>query len=261
MASQKTVELNHQFGNWTVIGFPKKGETIHSSREKLWQPTITCRCVCGTVKDVWATNLLYGKSKGCGCNFKELAKKKFTTHGRTDTKEYLAWLSMKNRCLNDSHQNYKNYGGRGIKVCDKWRNDFDAFLKDMGEAPSKKHSIDRIDVNGNYEPKNCKWSTPGEQARNKRLANNSLRLRYGKHHFEIPWYQFLGSSSFKRLKANLEKIEQWPFINYSWDAHYFVLDCLKKGREEKISGEKLRQLKRCGVETVEFIFNLTKQKE
>ena len=93
------------------------------------------------------------------------------THKMTGTSEYKAWKSMKNRCFNPNYQYYSHYGGRGIKVCDRWLNS-DNFLADMGTKPSPKHSIDRIDNDGDYCPENCRWATKAEQDNNKR--NNHL---------------------------------------------------------------------------------------
>lgn len=90
------------------------------------------------------------------------------TVGTEEYRMYYTWYGMKNRCNNVKHKHYKDYGGRGIKVCKKWEEDFWAFHKYMGPRPSKDHSIDRIDNDGNYEPGNVKWSTPKEQANNKR---------------------------------------------------------------------------------------------
>lgn len=87
---------------------------------------------------------------------------------RHDIPEYRSWRSMKTRCYNPNRPEYAHYGGRGIVVCDEWKNDFLAFYRDMGTRPSKLHSIDRIDVNGNYGPGNCRWATPWEQNRNQR---------------------------------------------------------------------------------------------
>lgn len=89
------------------------------------------------------------------------------------TSEYYSWQAMKMRCYYKKHRNYKNYGGRGIVVCDRWLHNFRAFLGDMGYKPTPKHTIDRIDTDGNYEPSNCKWSTQKEQQSNRR---NSHRL-------------------------------------------------------------------------------------
>lgn len=95
------------------------------------------------------------------------------THGESwkegkATPEYNAWASMKSRCYNSTAQNFMDYGGRGIKVCEKWRDSFEAFISDMGKRPSKRHSLDRVDYNGNYEPGNCRWATSHQQCNNKR---------------------------------------------------------------------------------------------
>ena len=96
----------------------------------------------------------------------------YNTHGMTKTPEYNSWRGMKNRCFNPNYQHYSHYGSRGITVCDRWKNSFQNFLADMGSRPTAKHSLDRIDNDGDYCPGNCRWATKAEQENNKR--NNRL---------------------------------------------------------------------------------------
>jgi hypothetical protein len=101
---------------------------------------------------------------------------------RNRTPEYNSWRNMKKRCYLKSHHNYPNYGARGIIVCNRWKDNFDMFLQDMGPKPTPEHTLDRINPNGNYEPSNCRWATPMEQARTKRNAINiQPGQTYGKY--------------------------------------------------------------------------------
>ena len=126
-----------------------------------------CKCKCGNTLSVDSKHLRYGLTKSCGCYQSEVIGKLRRTHGATNSPEHSSWSAMRNRCNNPHCVSFPNYGGRGIKVCKEW-DSFSNFLSDMGKRP-KGTSIDRIDVDGNYCPANCKWSTKFEQAQNRRI--------------------------------------------------------------------------------------------
>jgi len=130
-----------------------------------------CTCECGNIVDVESSRVKNGHTKSCGCLQKERARYAVmahsTTHGMSGTPTFTSWTSMRNRCYRVKDKEYANYGGRGIVVCDEWRNSFQKFYEDLGERPEGS-SLDRIDTDGGYTPQNCKWSTPKEQAQNRR---------------------------------------------------------------------------------------------
>lgn len=140
-------------------------------RKSIW----VCKCVCGNTALVRLTQLTSGVTQSCGCLRSELAANRArqrTIHGharkRNETVEYRAWSHMKYRCYDKRSESYKDYGGRGIKVCDRWLESFSNFLEDMGLKPSPFLSIDRIENDGNYEPSNCRWATKSQQCSNQR---------------------------------------------------------------------------------------------
>ena len=155
--------VGKRFGKLVVIRFSHMVKT-----NSFW----VCSCECGGEITTTINTLNKGKATSCGC----VRLMKITTHGLSDTPEWRCWASMRYRCNNPSLKQYKNYGGRGIKVCERWNNSFERFLEDMGKRPSPKHSIDRIDNNGDYEPKNCRWATQKQQANNVR-TNHVLEFK------------------------------------------------------------------------------------
>lgn len=134
--------------------------------------SVLCLCDCGSQKPIMVERLTAKRVISCGCVFEERLKHrniKYQGESNKRSKEYNAWKRLRLSCNCKTNKDYHNYGGRGIKVCKRWDN-FMNFYLDMGPAPSKKHSLDRIDVNGNYEPNNCRWVTISTQANNRRAT-------------------------------------------------------------------------------------------
>lgn len=160
-----------KFGLWRVVEY---------SGNSLWK----CLCDCGTERIVKGFLLRGGRSNSCGCLRSDLISFRNTTHGKTKTSEYNIWRKMICRCTLVNDPNYKNYGARGIKVCDRWR-DFTNFLEDVGLRPSDSHSLEREDNNKGYSPDNCRWATKIVQANNRRT--NRLITAFGETKTITEW--------------------------------------------------------------------------
>lgn len=153
------------FGRLTAIKYVYSDK----SRTAVWQ----CKCNCGNIVNVKGTELRNGQVNSCGCLQKERARMSNTKHGKSNTKLHPVWRGMKQRCYNKNDKRYKYYGARDIAVCDEWRNDFMAFYTwSMNNGYKEGLTIDRIDVNGNYEPNNCRWITQKQQNKNTRYNKN-----------------------------------------------------------------------------------------
>lgn len=187
--ANETDLLGLRFGKLIVIKFFGK----HTKR---W--SWLCRCDCGNEIVVHRDSLIAGNTKSCGCLLKETLIK----HGMYKSPEFKTWIRIKSRCYDRNLPCYVNYGGRGIIVCNRWLESFNNFYEDMGNRPSSKHSIERKDNNGNYDPDNCKWATKTEQQRNQRCrSDSSLGVRGVR---QISWMRkFVRVYSYQvRIKAD-----------------------------------------------------------
>lgn len=161
--------IGERYGRLVVVAVATDHITPGGHKVKRWQ----CRCDCGQERTVCQSHLRSGATQSCGCLRNERVKAACSTHGEkpkhgNPSPEYNAWRQMLARCTNPNRKDWDNYGGRGITVCKRWATSFEAFLEDMGRRPSSKHSLDRIDTEGNYEPGNVRWADDFQQSQNRR---------------------------------------------------------------------------------------------
>lgn len=182
-----------QFGRLKVVSYAGKSRWL-------------CLCSCGTEKTIGSGAIRSGSTRSCGCLQIEETISRSTVHGSAGRKgkspEYWSWSAMNARCRNKKSKSYKNYGGRGITVCERWAGSFQNFVDDMGKKPSESHTLDRIDNSRGYEPGNCRWGTRIEQGNNRR--NNRVEEVDGKSRTIADWSRVSGIPA-KRIRTRLRR--------------------------------------------------------
>lgn len=168
---------------------------------------VLCACDCGREKWIGLDNLMGRRTNSCGCLRSEKSREHclaMTSHGEAAARspEYRCWIGMRKRCLDPSNDRFADYGGRGIHICDRWKDSFVNFLSDMGRKPTRTHSLERRDNNGNYDPSNCCWALPVQQSNNRRSNVNLTYL--GLTFTATQWAEFFGVNAdlfHKRIAA------------------------------------------------------------
>ncbi len=185
----------------TGIRFQKLIVIEAAGKEAQGQMKWLCKCDCGNISIATGRNLRNGHTRSCGC-YRAEKNTKHAQGGRNKTPEYMAWDSMIQRCRNSNSAVYKRYGGRGIKVCERWEN-FELFFEDMGKRPSNAYSLDRYpNNNGDYAPDNCRWATTEQQTRNK--ENNIWIEHNGENMILQDWAKRTGIN-YNTIKSRLKK--------------------------------------------------------
>lgn len=205
----KTIEnlIGRTFGRLTVLCRAEDYVYPNGRHRTRWH----CECACGNTVDVEASNLKRGNSKSCGCYDLELKHNRIK-HGGRHERLYGVWTNIKNRCNNVASEDYQDYGGRGIKICDEWNDSYETFrswaIKSgyNDEAAKSECTIDRIDVNGNYEPDNCRWVNAKKQANNRR--NTLTYTAFGETHSLSEWSDITGVK-YHTLFARVNRLG-WP---------------------------------------------------
>lgn len=171
------------YGNLTVLRSLRLNNRIY------W----LCECSCGQLSEVQTGNLTSGNTNSCGC------REQIKTHGMSKTKIYRIWQGIKDRCFNENNDHYHRYGKRGISMCSDWVNSFESFYEYIGDMPSENHEIDRINNNGNYEPKNVRWTT--RQVNNINKENSLVYVVHGVHHQSAKLASIANSVSTRTIHA------------------------------------------------------------
>ncbi len=173
MVNKVNVKIGDKYNKLTIIEDLGYHTTTGGNKLRIMK----CKCECGNIKNVLLNELRTGKTKSCGCYNLEKAGEHLSTHNLSGTRLYSIWKDMKKRCFNKNTTNYDDYGGRGITVCEEWASDYKQFHDwSINNGYNDKLSIDRIDVNGNYEPNNCRWVTSKVQNSNTRKQKEFIAI-------------------------------------------------------------------------------------
>lgn len=205
-----SIAIGTRFNRWTVTG----NSFMQGKPGKKQRTYYPCECDCGTKADVLAQNLRNGISTSCGCKHRSEFKERVTVHGDSHSLLYYRWRSMRNRCQNPKFNDYDNYGGRGISVCDEWQSykNFKRWAVSSGFAENL--TLDRIDVNGNYEPSNCRWVSQAQQTRN--VRTNIMLTAFGETKCLMDW------ASDVRCKASYSTMQS-RIKNCGWTDHEKII--------------------------------------
>ncbi len=217
--ARAVIDISGQkYGRYTVI----KRDGSNKSGNATW----LCQCDCGVYKVVAAGALRSGETKSCGCWIRDVTSERSITHGNSKTRLYKIWIGMKSRCYNPKTNNYKDYGGRGIYICDLWKDYFESFMEwSLAHGYQSNYSIDRINNDGPYAPNNCQWITKFDQQSNKR--SNRLIEIDGIVNTVAEWGRVYG----------IDPQAIWGRINRGWDDSLAVTTPSDKRRKRK--GQKL----------------------
>lgn len=246
---RKPLQVGQKFGKLTVIGLDHIDKRVGTKGDIRYHYIYLCQCECGNKHKVRKTLLLSGNIKSCGClqHTEEYQKQKGERqkkHGMTGTQLFKCWQGIKNRCNNPNMENYPNYGGRGITYCKEWQN-FEPFMNwALANGYQEGLSIDRIDVNGNYEPSNCRWITMKEQCRNKR--DNHYLTYNGETHCIAEWAEITGLKAVtikRRIMTYKWSVEKTLTTKPKWNKYTYNGQSKSKREWAKIFGINYSTLK------------------
>lgn len=226
-------------GDLTAKVFTRLTVISEAGRNKEGTPMWLCKCVCGNTATVRGNSLRSGATRSCGCLRKDSVKGVFTTHGLSGHPLYSVWVDMKSRCSNNKCKRYKDYGGKGISVCDAWSESFEAFYKDVVHGYEKGLQLDRIDNDGDYTPSNVRWVTPQQNLMNRGGSRHSTSMYKG-----VSWHvgaskwvaQIRFNGKTKHLGCFLDELEAAQAYNDAADNLFREYANLNKIEDKQIKG-------------------------